>query len=154
MGRTAASVDLEVQVSDAEALWYDPTRWPVFVDGFKAVVKTEGTWPQEGARLVWDSVPEGRGRVVEVVTAYEVRRGQTVEVEDAKVTATQTVRFTPRTAGRSQLHVELRWQLKDRTPLTPVFDLLFVRRGFTDALRRTLDRFAREVRAEDELLTY
>lgn len=154
MGRASASVDLEVQVSAAEALWYDTSRWPVFVDGFKAVVKREGEWPREGARLVWDSVPEGRGRVVEVVTAYEVRRGQTVAIEDGQVTGTQTVRFTPRPAGRSQLHLELRWQLKQRTPLTPVFDFFFVRRGFADALRRTLVRFAREVRAEDEVGTY
>jgi hypothetical protein len=154
MGRASATVDLEVQVSAAEALWYDTARWPVFVDGFKAVAKLEGDWPREGARLVWDSVPEGRGRVVEVVTAYEVRRGQTVEVEDAQITGTQTVSFMPRPGGRSQMTLELRWRLKQRTPLTPVFDALFVRRGFADALRRTAARFAREVRAEDEVHTY
>jgi hypothetical protein len=154
MGRASASVDLEVQVSAAEGLWYDTSRWPVFVDGFKAVAKLEGEWPHEGARLVWDSVPDGRGRVAEIVTAYEVRSGQTVEVEDEQISGTQTVRFTPRPGGRSQMHLELRWQLKHRNPLTPVFDLFFVRRGFTDSLQRTLVRFAQEVRAEDELSTY
>ncbi|MFM9735696.1 hypothetical protein, partial [Streptomyces niveiscabiei] len=62
MGRAKASIDLPAQVSAAEALWYDVQRWPMFVDGFKAVVKREGEWPHEGARLQWDSVPAGRGR--------------------------------------------------------------------------------------------
>lgn len=154
MGKASETVDLEVPVSAAEALWYDTARWPVFVDGFKSVVRVDGEWPHTGAKLVWDSVPDGRGRVVERVTAYEVRTGQTVDVEDSQITGTQTVRFTPRSDGRSQLHVEFEWRLKNRTPLTPVFDLFFVRRGFADALRRTLVRFALEARAEDEAHTY
>jgi hypothetical protein len=145
------SIDLPVQVSAAEALWYDLQRWPVFVDGFGHVVKAEGDWPHEGARLVWDSVPAGRGRVVELVTRYEVRAGQSAEVEDERITGSQTVRFFPRPDGRSQLQLELVWELKDRNVLTPLVDLLFVRRAFSDALRRTLARFSREVRVEGEL---
>jgi hypothetical protein len=152
MGHAQASIDLPVQVSAAEALWYDVHRWPVFVDGFGHVAKVEGDWPGVGARLLWDSVPAGRGRVVERVTHYEVRSGQTVEVEDERITGTQTVAFSPMTDGRSVMVLDLRWELKDRTPLTPLLDALFVRRGFTDALRRTLSRFQREVRVEGEAL--
>jgi hypothetical protein len=36
--------------------------------------------------------------------------------------------------------------------VTPLVDLLFVRRAFNDALRRTVSRFARELRAEQELV--
>lgn len=151
MGRAAAGIDLPVQVSVAEGLWYDTDRWPVVVDGFKNVAKLEGDWPRTGARLVWDSVPAGRGRVVERVVHYEVRAGQTVEVEDERITGTQTVAFAPRPDGGCRMDLELRWKLKDRTPLTPIVDLLFVRRAFGDALRRTLSRFAREVRADAEL---
>ena len=43
--------------SDAEELWYDPQRWPAWVDGFGHLVKLEGEWPHEGARSVWDSSP-------------------------------------------------------------------------------------------------
>ena len=150
MGRARAGIDLPVQVSAAEALWYDTSRWPVFVDGFGHVAKLEGDWPRTGARLVWDSVPAGRGRVVERVVHYEVRSGQTVAVEDERMTGTQTVAFAPRPEG-CRLDVDLRWQLKDRTPFSPIVDGLFVRRAFTDALRRTLARFGREVRAEAEL---
>ena len=47
MGRASASITLPAtRIADAEALWYDLTRWPSFVEGFKHVVKVEGeTWP-------------------------------------------------------------------------------------------------------------
>ena len=150
MGRARAGIDLPAQVSAAEALWYDTSRWPAFVDGFSHVAKVEGDWPHTGARLVWDSVHAGRGRVVERVVRYEVRSGQTVEVEDPRITGVQTVTFTPRGNGVSRLDLELRYALKDPNPLTAVVDLLFVRRAFTDALRRTVSRFARELRADQE----
>lgn len=151
MGKARAQIDLPVQVSAAEALWYDTARWPVFVDGFGHVVTLEGDWPREGARLVWDSVPAGRGRVAEVVTSYEVRVGQTVAVEDEQITGTQIVTFAPLGEGRSRMALELTWKQKFPNPTTPLVDLLFVRRAFTDALRRTLSRFSREVRVDAEL---
>ena len=151
MGRAKAGIDLPVQVSVAEGLWYDTSRWPVFVDGFGHVAKLEGEWPRAGSRLVWDSVPAGRGRVVERVTHYVVREGQTVEVEDEQMTGTQTVTFTARDRGGCRVELDLRWTLKRSNALSPVVDLLYVRRAFTDALRRTLSRYAREVRADAEL---
>jgi hypothetical protein len=150
VARARASIELPTQVSAAEALWYDTSRWPAFVDGFAHVAKLEGDWPHEGSRLVWDSVHAGRGRVVERVVRYEVRSGQTVEIEDPRITGVQTVTFTPRGNGASQLDLELRYALKNPTPVSPVVDLLFVRRAFNDALRRTVSRFARELRAEEE----
>lgn len=151
MGKARAQIDLPVQVSAAEALWYETSRWPVFVDGLAHVSKVEGDWPQEGARLTWESVPAGRGRVVEVVTSYEVRVGQTVEVEDAQITGTQVVTFAPLGEGCSRMALELTWKHKFPNVMTPLVDLLFVRRAFTDALRRTLSRFSREVRVDAEL---
>jgi hypothetical protein len=150
VGRARAGIDLPAQVSAAEALWYDTSRWPAFIDGFAHVAKVEGDWPRTGARLVWDSVHAGRGRVVERVVRYEVRSGQTLEVEDPRITGVQTVTFTPRGSGASHLDLELRYALKDPTPVTPVVDLLFVRRAFNDALRRTVTRFHRELRAEQD----
>ena len=151
MGKARAQIDLPVQVSAAEALWYDTSRWPVFVDGFGHVAKLEGDWPREGAKLVWDSVPAGRGRVVEVVTSYEVRVGQTVRVEDEQITGMQIVTFAPLGDGKSRMALELTWTHKFPHLMTPLVDVLFVRRAFTDALRRTLSRFSREVRVDAEL---
>ena len=152
MGRARAGIDLPVAVSAAEALWYDTSRWPVFVDGFGHVAKVEGDWPRTGARLLWDSVPAGRGRVSERVVRYEVRSGQLVEVEDEQMTGTQSVTFAPREGGGCRMDLDLRWTLKNQHLFSALVDVLFVRRAFGDALRRTLSRFAREVRAEQELI--
>ena len=78
MGKARASVRLAgFRASEAEALWYDTSRWPTFVDGFAHVVNKEGDWPAAPSTLVWQSTPAGRGRVLERVTEYEPRLGQT-----------------------------------------------------------------------------
>ena len=147
MGRAKASITVPGRAADAEALWYDHHRWPSWVDGFGHVVSLSGDWPERGAELVWESPPGGRGRVTERVVAYEMRTGQTLEVEDATMSGRQTVKFEP---GPDSVEVTLalEYQIKDRTPLTPVVDLLFVRRAMGDALRRTVTRFANERKAE------
>ena len=106
MGRAVAAIDVPGRVSDAEALWYDHTRWPTFVDGLAHVDKVQGDWPQPGARLLWVSQPGGRGRVVEEVTEYEARVGQTVHVEDEHTTPrsaspSSRARTAPRCASSS-----------------------------------------------------
>jgi hypothetical protein len=149
MGRVRARIDVPGLASDAEALWYDPGRWPTFVDGLKHVARITGEWPHAGAEVVWDSHPGGRGRVLERVVAYESRRGQAVAVEDERIRATQRVRFTPHEGGVA-ITLELDYELKDpRLRFAPV-DLLFMRRPQRDALQRTLRRFAAELRAERE----
>ena len=147
MGRAKASITVPGRTADAEALWYDPHRWQAWVDGFGHVVSLDPGWPDRGAELVWESPPGGRGRVSERVVSYEMRTGQTLEVEDATMTGRQTVKFEP---GPDSVEVtlSLEYRIKDRTPLTPVVDLLFVRRAMTDALWRTVTRFANERKAE------
>jgi hypothetical protein len=147
MGRARASISVPGRAAEAEALWYDPHRWQAWVDGFGHIVSLDGEWPQAGAELVWQSPPGGRGRVTERVIAYEMRTGQTVEVEDATMTGRQTVKFEP---GPETVEVtlSLEYEIKDRTPLTPAVDLLFVRRAMSDALRRTVTRFSNERKAE------
>ena len=149
MGRVSARVDVPGQASDAEALWYDHRRWPSFVDGCKHVARVDGDWPHEGARVVWDSWPGGRGRVLEQVVRYEARVGQSLAVEDEKIRGTQRVSFAPHEGGVT-IALELDYELKDpRLRFAPI-DLLFVRRPQHDALQRTLRRFAAELRAERE----
>ena len=98
--------------SEAEELWYDPQRWPAWIDGFGHVVKLEGEWPAPGARPVWESRPGGRGRVVERVTAYEARTGQTLEVEDEQLRGDAAVSFEPGPDG-VEVALELDYELKD-----------------------------------------
>jgi hypothetical protein len=149
MGRAAASIVVPGLASEAEALWYDPVRWPAWIDGFGHVVELGDGWPAAG-RIAWNSAPQGRGRVLERVTAYEPRAGQTLAVEDSRLTGTQRVAFTPAPEA-VEILLSLEYELKARNALTPVIDLLFVRREIAASLRRTLARFARERRADLEL---
>ncbi|HEX8204510.1 MAG TPA: SRPBCC family protein [Solirubrobacteraceae bacterium] len=153
MAKARAEIVVPGQISDAERLWYDLSRWPSFVEGFAHVTKRDGDWPKVGARIVWNSVPAGRGMVAEKVIAYEVRVAQTVEVEDPRMSGTQTIAFAPAEDAHCKVTLELDYKLKEGGPLAPVVDALFVRRALRDALRRTLSRFARELRADREFGT-
>jgi hypothetical protein len=128
-------------------VWYDRSRWASWIDGFGHLAALEGPWPDRGARRVWDSPPGGRGRVVEVVERYESRVGQVLQVEDERLEGTQEVRFEPGPES-VKITLSLDYALKERSLLTPLQDLVTVRRPLADSLRRTLRRFASELAAE------
>jgi hypothetical protein len=137
-------------VAEAEGLWHDLRRWPGFVDGFASVGRLEGDWPHPGARLLWDSRPGGRGRVLENADAYEPGSSHRVRVEDTQLRGTQTVRFA--TLGSScELTLELAYELKRPGVGGAVTDLFFVRHALRASLGRTLDRFAIELQSDREL---
>jgi hypothetical protein len=150
LGRARARVEVGALASAAEELWYDTKRWPAFVDGLANVAKLEGDWPHDG-RVVWDGKRGGRGRVVERVLSHEPRAGQTVEVEDERMRGTQRIDFEPTDRG-CRVTLTLEYEVKQRRPLMPVVDLLFIRRPMTDSLKRTLARFRRELETADDLL--
>jgi hypothetical protein len=149
MATVRASVQVPGLASEAEELWYDTRRWPTFIDGLHHVARLEGEWPRVGARVLWDSGPDGRGRVQERVTAYAAREGQTVDVEDEKIRGTQRVTFTPGGEG-VVVALELRYELKQTRPGMAIVDLLFIRRPQRESLQRTLRRFRIEVASERE----
>jgi Polyketide cyclase / dehydrase and lipid transport len=142
-----ATITVPGRVAEAEELWYDPHRWAAWIDGFGHVAKLEGEWPQEGARLLWDSRPNGRGRVDERVVGYEPRAGQALAVEDQRLTGTQRIGFEPQ-GDEVRVNLTLEYRLKNRSPASAVLDLLFIRRAIRDSLQRTLNRFGHERRAE------
>ena len=144
MPSVSASIVVPGRVVEAEELWYDPHRWAAWIDGFGHVNKLEGEWPHVGARLLWDSRPQGRGRVSERVAAYEPRSGQTLDVEDSRLFGTQIVAFEPE-GDQVRVNLTLEYRLKSANPIV---DLLFIRRALRDSLQRTVDRFGHERRAE------
>ncbi len=150
MARVAAEQRLpDVAPADVASLWWDPRRWPSFVDGFSHVHKREGDWPREGGRLVWDARPDSaRGRVVEHVRRRDAGGGGDCELEDARLLGSQHVRFAA-VAGGTLVTLELRYAPKG--PAAPLVDLVFLRRRLRAALGRTLERLAREVAMEREL---
>jgi uncharacterized membrane protein len=151
MSRVRASAEVPGRISEAEALWYDLARWPAYVDGFSHVVRREDGWP-EGGTLTWDSTPHGRGRVRERVTRYELRVGQSADIEDQRLRGRQTVAFEGAREDTTRITITLEYELKERRPLSAVADLLFIRRAVRESLERTLVRFARERRGDAELL--
>lgn len=146
MGRVKAEIEVAALASAAEELWYDTSRWPTFVDGLAHVAKVEGEWPRSG-RVVWDAKLDGRGRVQERVVTHEARVGQTLAVEDDKITGTQRVEFHP-SGDRCKIILSLDYTLKMDPPQRQVIDF-FARRHLRDSLNRTLRRFQHELEAGD-----
>jgi hypothetical protein len=149
MGRVRAEVKVAALASAAEELWYDTARWPTFVDGLAHVEKVEGDWPRAG-RVLWDAKIDGRGRVDERVAEHEARVGQTLTIEDDKVTGTQRVEFHPEGDG-CKVVLSLDFTLKMDPPQRQVIDF-FARRPMRDSLKRTLQRFKHELEAGDQIV--
>jgi Polyketide cyclase / dehydrase and lipid transport len=136
------------QPHDVAALWWDPARWPSFVEGFSHVRKREEPWPEAGGRLVWDARPQSdRGRVIEQVLRRDPQHAE-VALEDARLQGTQRVAFTPARDG-TLTALELEYTLKG--PAAAIVDLAYARRAIRRGLDRTLERLAREVAMEREL---
>ena len=130
-------------VHEAETVWYDTTRWPAWVDGLDRVSEADPRWPQLGATVTWQSGPAGRGRVIERVVAYEPLSGQTVEVQDDSITGRQSVAFAPSDEG-VDIELALEYRIRQRSVLTPLVDVLFIRRAFRTSLEATLHGFGLE----------
>ena len=150
MGRARTKMVALGRLSEAEALWYDTARWSSFIDGFGHLASVEPGWPREGG-VVWDSRPGGRGRVLERVLRYTAGDGQDVEVEDERITGTQSVRFAPAGDDKVAISLELRYKLKRAYLGSAVVDFIFIRRAMRDSMWRSLRRLAIELAADREL---
>ena len=143
MARTvAAETSVNLEPDEALALWVDTDRWATFVEGFARLVERDPEWPAEGARVIWESGPAGRGRVTEKITGRgpgEIRS----QVFEQRFVGEQTVRCAD---GRFAIRID--YELADGGPLAAVTDALFIRRALRDMLRRTVHRFA--IEAEEE----
>ncbi len=139
-----------VPLAPAEALelWTNTDRWPTFVEGFGRLVEAEPEWPEPGARVAWDSIPGGRGRVIERVIERDPGRVVTQVSEDA-LAGMQTFRVEPAPgAGGSVVELALEYKLSGGGPFRDLADAIFIKRALRDSLRRTVRRFA--VEAEEE----
>ena len=146
--RTArARAGVALDPAAALALWTDTRRWASFVEGFGHAVEVAPSWPEQGAKLVWESTPGGRGRVTERVVAGGEGRFAAQVFERALV-GTQTVTALADAEGGAQVELRLDYELTRYGPARALADVLFIRRALRDALRRTLRRFA--VEADEE----
>jgi hypothetical protein len=145
--RTAAA-DAEVDLAPEAALrlWTDVSRWSGFIEGFARVIELDPSWPQEGSRAIWDSIPTGRGRVTEKVAEDAPGRFSTLVFED-RLSGRQTFRASESEAG-AWVQLSLEYTLASRGPFGALADLIFIRRALRDSLRRTVERFAVEAQEE------
>jgi hypothetical protein len=147
MARAVAARTVPLTPEATLALWADTARWPTFVEGFARTLEVSPEWPEKGAKVVWESTPEGRGRVTERVLEHGPGRLVTEVFEDA-LHGTQTLTASEHADG-ARMEVALDYELTKYGPLRAVADLIFIRRALRDALNRTLRRFAVEA-AEEE----
>jgi hypothetical protein len=145
--RAAAVVSLAPEA--ALKLWTDVRRWPTFVEGFTRALEISDDWPGEGAKVVWESIPGGRGRVTEKVAMSGPGRFVTQVFEDA-LSGEQAVRMSEDAEG-TRMELTLNYELSKYGPLRALADVLFIRRALRDALRRTLRRFVIEAEEESTL---
>ena len=126
------------------------SRWPTFVDGFGHVDRVDASWPEQGAKVVWNSVPGGRGSVTEKVTRTLPGAIHEVTVFEEKLDGTQTITFAP-VDEATWVELELDYAVSVGGPLKPLVDALFIRRAQNDALTRTLRRFRTEATEQTSL---
>jgi hypothetical protein len=130
-------------------LWADVDRWPSFVEGYARRLDLTRAWPEPGGRVVWESTPDGRGRVTETVTENTPDRFSTQVFEKALI-GVQALRALPADDG-SEVELSLEYELTRYGPLRGIADALFIRRALRDSLRRTLYRFSIEAEEEAHL---
>ncbi len=151
MAATSAVRRVDLDAERAWALWTNVSRWPSFVEGFGHAAEQSPEWPAQGARLVWNSTPGGRGRVTEKVTASEPGVVFATRLFEEALTGAQTVTFDRADDGRARVELRLDYELQKFGGLRAVADVLFIRRALHQALDRTLGRFAVEAAEEAAL---
>jgi Polyketide cyclase / dehydrase and lipid transport len=146
--RTArAQQDLVLTPEAALRLWIDLDRWPSFVEGFARWLERSPDWPGQGAGVVWESTPAGRGRVTEKVAEAPAPGRFATQVFEERLHGIQSFRVVE-SEGGSRAELTLEYELTKYGPLSAVADAIFIRRAIRDMLRRTLRSFS--VEAEEE----
>jgi hypothetical protein len=129
-------------IDTLEEAWYDTSRWSRWQEGFDQLVEVGEGWPAVGSVVRWRSIPAGRGNVTVTVQEYEPGSGQVVQIVDDTTSGQQTVSFGAADKGGVDVDVSLTYRITKRSPLTPLFDFLFVKRVVRGVQQDMLERFA------------
>jgi hypothetical protein len=136
VARLSESVLVGASLAETWDLYFDPDGWPVWVEGFQAVERSEG-YPDEGGTLVWRSNPAGRGTVTERVLAHEPRTLHRISFSDPQSSGELTTRFAVEGAG-TRVTLELEYRVGRGGPLAWLTDVFFARGQVAGSLRRSL----------------
>jgi uncharacterized membrane protein len=147
MGEAAESVRVDASLKEVWDFYFDPERWPAWVDGFSEVLSSSG-YPERGGTLRWRSTPAGRGEVTEEVLEHEPRRLHRVRFSDPESEGELETTFE---ISGEQVEVTQRMDYRVLHPglLGPFTDILFVRRQVAASLARSLDRLKNELESSE-----
>ncbi len=147
MAEVSAAVEIPAPLAEVWDLYFDPERWPLWVDGFARVSGSDG-YPEAGGTLSWESNPAGRGAVRELVLEHRPRALHRVEFTDPAAEGELETRFEMVPAAgeqrRTRVTQTLRYRLPGSGPLGAITDRLFIR----SQMRGSLERSLAELRAE------
>ena len=145
---TEEAVLISASLAETWDAYFDPEGWRQWVDGFAAVIDSDG-YPHEAGTLRWQSIPAGRGEVVETVLRHEPRRLHLVEFSDPAMTGTLETRFGVE-GEATNVTQALEYRLLARGPLARLAALLFVRGQLRASMRRSLLALRRRVEEASE----
>ena len=150
MTTVAESVHVGASLAEVWGLYFDPSTWPAWVDGFGSV-ESSAVYPEQGGTLRWRSTPAGRGVVEERVLEHEPRRLHRIAFSDPESEGELQTRFEIEAEGEGEAGTrvgqEMTYRLRDAGPLARLTDVLFIRSQMRRSLRRSLERF--RVEAEE-----
>jgi Polyketide cyclase / dehydrase and lipid transport len=146
MAKVAEEVLVEATLAEVWDAYFEPRRWASWVDGFQAVIASEG-YPEPGGTLKWRSNPSGRGTVSERVIEHDPRSRHRVAFADD---ASEGELLTTFTMERQSVRVrqELTYELREEKPLHGLTDRFFVRPRQRESLKRSLERLRAEAGRE------
>ncbi len=143
MTEVAEAVMIEASLAETWDHHFEPRWWPTWVDGFAAVVTSEG-YPEVGGELRWRSTPAGRGDVAETVLEHQPRRLHRVRFSDPETEGELTTTFEVRGEG-TLVEQALAYELRGGGPFAPITNWLFIRTQQRRSMQRSLLRLKKEV---------
>jgi Polyketide cyclase / dehydrase and lipid transport len=143
VSEVAESIAIAASLAEVWDYHFDPRGWPVWVDGFRAIVAGEG-YPRQGSTLRWRSTSAGRGEVAETVLEHVPRRLHAVAFTDPQTEG--ELRTTFRVEGEgTRVEQRLSYRLTQGGPFAWATDRLFIRSQQRRSMQRSLARLKHEV---------
>jgi hypothetical protein len=136
MGVAVESVRIAATLKEVWDLYFEPSRWPSWVDGFSEL-ESESGYPEVGGMLRWRSNRAGRGEVTERVLAHEPRKRHLISFKDPESEGELETTFEIDGDG-VRVTQRMRYTVLHPGLLGPLTDLLFVRRQVAASLARSL----------------
>jgi uncharacterized protein YndB with AHSA1/START domain len=143
MGEALESVRIAATLKDVWDLYFDPSRWPSWVDGFAELDSASG-YPEVGGTLRWRTNPAGRGEVTERVLEHEPRTRHLISFSDPESEGELETVFEIEGDGVAVTQ-RMSYKVLHPGPLGPLTDIFFVRRQVAASLARSLEHLRSEV---------